>query len=281
MIFQYLGTAAAEGFPALFCSCGACERARKAGGRNLRTRSQAIIDGRLLIDFPADTNLHIFNYGLDLRKIRTILITHCHGDHLYPGDLEMRNHGSAHMKPEDAARPLTVYCTEPGALAIAGFFELMHCSIDKDRMTVRTVKKFVPFSADGYTVVPLKAKHASYCDPVIYLIGDGKKQILYGHDSGYFCDETWKYLAIKRPKLDFVSLDCTMGILENDYGNHMSVDEDAEVRKRLISIGCADEHTVFCANHFSHNGLADYDDLVPAAAERGILVSYDGMKIEI
>ena len=278
MIFQYLGTAAAEGFPAIFCSCDACERARKAGGRNLRTRSQAVIDGRLLLDFPADTNLHILNNGLDLRNIRTILITHCHGDHLYPGDLEMRNHYVAHMKE---GAPLTVYGTAPTNDTILRTFELMHDSLDDDRMQLRTVEKFIPFSADGYTVVPLKAKHADYCDPVIYLIGDGKKTILYGHDSGYFCGETWDYLTLERPKLDFVSLDCTRGILESNHGGHMTIGEDAEVKKRLIDIGCADEHTVFCVNHFSHNGLADYDDLVPAAAERGLLVSYDGMKVEI
>ncbi|HBJ10614.1 MAG TPA: carbon-phosphorus lyase, partial [Ruminococcaceae bacterium] len=38
MKFQYLGTAAAEGFPGMFCSCDTCEKARKAGGRNIRTR---------------------------------------------------------------------------------------------------------------------------------------------------------------------------------------------------------------------------------------------------
>ena len=47
MIFQYLGTAAAEGWPGLFCDCQACEKARAKGGRNIRTRSQAIVDGGL------------------------------------------------------------------------------------------------------------------------------------------------------------------------------------------------------------------------------------------
>ena len=55
MQLHYLGTAAAEGFPGLFCDCDTCRRARAEGGRSLRTRSQALIDGRLLIDLPADT----------------------------------------------------------------------------------------------------------------------------------------------------------------------------------------------------------------------------------
>lgn len=51
MKIRYLGTAAAEGWPALFCSCPICTKARAEGGRNLRTRTQAILDGELLLDF--------------------------------------------------------------------------------------------------------------------------------------------------------------------------------------------------------------------------------------
>lgn len=54
MKIQYLGTAA-EGLPALFCECETCKHAAFLGGRNIRTRSQAIIDDALLIDYPADT----------------------------------------------------------------------------------------------------------------------------------------------------------------------------------------------------------------------------------
>jgi len=64
MRIKYFGTAAAEGFPGLFCSCEACERARKAGGKNIRTRSQALIDRALLIDFTTDTYMHVLHGGL-------------------------------------------------------------------------------------------------------------------------------------------------------------------------------------------------------------------------
>lgn len=64
MKLKYLGTAAAEGWPALFCHCEACKKARKLGGKNIRTRSQAIADNRLLIDFCADTYMHVLQQGL-------------------------------------------------------------------------------------------------------------------------------------------------------------------------------------------------------------------------
>ena len=48
MKIKYLGTGAAEGIPALFWRCAICNEARKRGGRELRTRSQAIIDDILI-----------------------------------------------------------------------------------------------------------------------------------------------------------------------------------------------------------------------------------------
>ena len=51
MKFKFLGTAAAEGFPAIFCRCKACEEARLLRGKNIRTRAQALINNDLLIDF--------------------------------------------------------------------------------------------------------------------------------------------------------------------------------------------------------------------------------------
>ncbi|MCI9662064.1 MAG: hypothetical protein HFI80_11120, partial [Lachnospiraceae bacterium] len=66
MEIQYLGTAAAEGLPALFCGCEICKKARKAGGKEVRTRTQSIVDAKILIDFPPDTYTHALAYSLQL-----------------------------------------------------------------------------------------------------------------------------------------------------------------------------------------------------------------------
>jgi phosphoribosyl 1,2-cyclic phosphate phosphodiesterase len=44
------GTAAAEGFPAVFCECKYCKKARELGGKNIRTRSSCLINEEYLID---------------------------------------------------------------------------------------------------------------------------------------------------------------------------------------------------------------------------------------
>ena len=53
----YLGTAAAEGIPGAFCSCAICQEARRLGGRNIRTRSQALIDDHWNSLFGKNTSL--------------------------------------------------------------------------------------------------------------------------------------------------------------------------------------------------------------------------------
>ena len=58
MKLTYHGTAAAEAFPGMFCTCDTCERARKAGGRNIRGRSQALVNDDLLIDFLLQLLFH-------------------------------------------------------------------------------------------------------------------------------------------------------------------------------------------------------------------------------
>ena len=90
MEFTYLGTAAAEGWPAVFCRCKYCLEAQRLGGKNIRTRSQAIINDDLLIDLPPDTYLHKLAHNLDLTRVKYLLLTHCHMDHFYPQELTVR-----------------------------------------------------------------------------------------------------------------------------------------------------------------------------------------------
>ena len=69
MKIKYLGTAASEAIPGVFCECDVCKRSRAAGGKNIRTRSQAIVDDKILIDFPCDTYLHSIANNIELAKI--------------------------------------------------------------------------------------------------------------------------------------------------------------------------------------------------------------------
>lgn len=273
MKLQYLGTAAAEAFPGLFCSCEKCVRARLAGGRNLRTRSQAVVNGKILIDFPADTCAHVMRYGLDLLDIRACLITHIHGDHFYPTDLSYARRGFS--DPGENWEGLDIYGSEDIAGPLAG------PTSHTEKMKIHTVEPYVPFETAGCTVTALKASHGSP-HPYIYIISDGEKTMLYGNDTGLFPAETMDYIRSSGVRFDLVSLDCTGGMHETlNYPTHMCIGLNEKTRADLTEAGAADGRTLFVLNHFSHNGLdALYDDFAPKAAERGFLTSYDGMTVE-
>lgn len=275
MKLKYYGTAAAEGVPALYCSCDTCKYSASAGGKNIRTRSQALVNDRLLIDLPPDTLYHYQYLGLPLNDIEHVLITHNHSDHLHPPTLNVRCKGFVmHDIP-----PINIYGSMPSIDMI--FNELRKSGVlERGKWNLNELAPFKKVNIDGFEVVPYKANHAYHTYPYIYEIFDGNKRMLYGHDTGTFLDETWHYLEEYKPYFNLVSLDCTMGIASSSGHHHMNVDDCVAVKDKMISIGCADKNTIFVLHHFSHNGHISYDDLVPYAENKGFLVSYDGMEIE-
>ncbi len=276
MKLKYYGTGAAEGIPAMFCSCDICEKSRAAAGRNIRTRSQAMVDDRLLIDFGPDTYLHVLHGGLPMKTAETLLITHNHADHVYPTNIEMRRVAFAHG--EDM-QPLHIYGTAGACGAFSPGVEKFRLSED-NRVYLHEIQPFHPFSAEGYTITPLRADHDPKADPIFYAIAKDGKQMLYAHDTGYFPEETWAYLEQEKPYFSLISLDCTGMTDESYYHNHMGLKTCGQVKERLEQIGAGDQNTRWIVNHFSHNGKATYDELVPLAQEKGFLVSYDGLEVE-
>ena len=283
MKIKFFGTAAAEGIPAFFCSCDVCEKSRLAGGRNVRTRSQTIINDDLLIDFSADTYTHIVNGGLDLRPVKSLLITHGHDDHLYPYDLVYRTspvYAKFPNKGKDK-EPLQIYLTKNSGKLLRKVFRQEKVMLrDKKAVNVNYIEKFIPFETNGYYVTPLKADHTKSLDPVIYMISKDGKNILYAHDTGFFPKKTWEYIENTNIKFNFVTLDCTCAIDKKAYGHHMGYKACKDVKDRLIKSGHADEKTIFCINHFSHNCGYTYDELCEVTKDDGFFVSFDGLEIE-
>ena len=69
MKLKFLGTAAAEAIPALWCECPVCRRAKELGGRELRRRCSYLIDRDTLIDFGPDAYWQVTEFGIDLTAV--------------------------------------------------------------------------------------------------------------------------------------------------------------------------------------------------------------------
>ena len=276
MKLLYMGTAAAEGWPGLFCSCPVCDHARKNGGRNLRTRTQALLDGEVLLDFPPDTYTHALQYGLNLGTVRTLLVTHSHMDHWFPTDIIHRHEHFGH----GAQGVLDIYGNE----AVEKTF---YDHILIDRFKPHPIDEVVHFHvthggdvihSSGWEIIAVPADHDKREECLVYICKKNGKTVFYGHDTGCnFSPEAWELL--KRERYDLVSLDATMG-KKSIGGYHMGLPDVESVLEKLAAEGCVDSHTVKVINHFSHNGGMTHDDLTAWGAEQGILSAYDCMEVK-
>ncbi len=270
MKIKYLGTGAAEGIPGLFCRCEYCNMARKNKGKDIRTRSQAIIDDVLLIDYPADSYSHFLSHDIDIANINHLLITHTHEDHLYLDDFGLRHDPFA----LEINGRLTIY----GNDALKRKFDDYTAKEKRatENLSCTELKNFVSREICGYKVTPLTANHDKSENCFIYLIEKDDKSILYGNDTGIFPDETFEFLKGKH--ISILSLDCTTGKYKEGT-NHMGIDDTVFVREKLRTLGCIDDSTKMVITHFSHNGHLSYNDTVKAVADKNINVAYDGFEI--
>ncbi len=280
MKIQYLGTAAGEGVPGLFCNCDKCKMVRELGGKNLRARTQAVIDGDLLIDYSPDTYFNSIRFNVDLSKIKHLLITHTHLDHFAPAELELRASGYATNMTEPT---LTVY----GTKAVGE--KLENCSENLKTVCFFELKLFEKTKVGEYIVTALPAIHMLGSDEqcVIYLIEKNGKTMLYCNDTGLdksvnqLPTSIINYFKKNKIKLDFIGFDCTYGVNYDDWGQHLAFSEIDIIIKKFKEEGFITDKSILYATHFSHWHVLEHEELVEHAKQYGLKVAYDGIEIEI
>ncbi len=271
MKLTFLGTAAAEGFPAVFCNCKFCNEARRLGGKNIRTRSQSIINDDLLIDLPADTYHHFLQNNIAGDKIKYLLVTHAHQDHFYPDELAMRHGAYAH---DMQAPVLKMFCSQYVKE------KLEQTEINYENVEVNVIKPFETVELDGYSVTALPARHME--GALFYMITQNGKTLMHANDTGYFYEEIFEYLEQNKIKLDLIAMDCTNGDIPiGNNGAHMGFKNIEQLLAKLSEIGCVDDNTIKYINHYSHNANPLQSVLEKRAEEYGCAVAYDGCSVEI
>lgn len=283
MELLYMGTAAAEGVPSVFCDCEACQKARAMGGHEFRTRCAALVDGVLKLDLGPDTIVQCMQNNLCLANIHSVLMTHSHFDHYSLDDIWHRTPNGAYIKDNSV---MTVYGN--GKIG-----EMFNEWSKTPLLAFKQLKAFETVMIEGYAVTPLEGVHCireNGAYPVmfegrlvnrseevfIYLIEKDGKKLLYGHDTDEFTPADMDFL--KDRHLDLISLDCTTCGQTPNYIGHMGAADNLRMREKLIANGAADEHTIFVASHLSHNGYLPEAEL--QAIMPGFIIAYDGLKIE-
>lgn len=276
MELKILGSGGGEGYPALFCECEHCKAARKAGGKSLRSLSQTLIDGKLLIDLPAATHAHCLAGSFSLGHVEHLLITHTHADHYVPEILDTRGGGFAHNM---AAKKLNIYGNKDVTRRFNGTFELFPIGKEiRESIVLHEVHAFEPFTAGEYKITPIKACHAFEEDALNYIIDNGKTALLYLVDSGYPYEETLEYLKSYGKKFGCVVMDATRG--DAYYKGHMNFEENKKLKAYLLQEGMCDCTAKFVITHITHNHAGTHEEVEKYFAGSGIIVAYDGCDVK-
>jgi len=275
MKLTYLGTAAAEGAPGVFCHCAHCRAARRLGGKNIRTRSQSLLNDDLLIDLPPDTYQHFLQYGIEGDRIPYLLITHPHSDHFYAQDLLFRRGAYAHdMRVEEIAVFGTASVREK-LIALHGHLP--------SKMTFTVMTPFETVSVGEYLVTALPARHMleEQGAALNYIIEREGKALYYAHDTGLPFDEVFDFIKEKKFRFDLVSMDCTCGDMPTpDEAKHMGIENNRRMVDHLRALGAITPETVLVINHFSHNCDPLQERLERLVAADGWQVAFDGREVE-
>ena len=273
MRLRILGSAAAEGWPALFCSCPACQKARANGGKDLRRRTAYILDEDTLIDYGPDIYGQTLEFNLDLAKVKRLLITHSHTDHLTPRELSWRRKGFSACEGI-----MKIYANQASADRI------IQCptydSLETIKSELHILEPGVKFQDEDLSIQTILADHAvSPEKPLNYILERDGKCIFIGNDSGWWSQESWE--IIKQYQFDIVIIECTYGIRwPAQRAKHMGADVSVEVRDELKRLGCLKENALVAVNHFSHNCQNMHADFEQFFNPKGIMVGYDGMILE-
>ncbi|MGN0824382.1 MAG: MBL fold metallo-hydrolase [Candidatus Coproplasma sp.] len=278
MKITFLGTAASEGVPAMFCDCKYCQEIRKRGVNEFRTRTQVLVENDLSIDFPPEAYTHSLNFGVDLSALKNLIVTHSHMDHFYAHDFILRGYKYAVLKEE----VLSIY----GNGEVAQVFE--ECtrrelkSEVSSHVKVNVIRPYQLLKIGDYRVLSLPAMHGTKEEALLYYVEKGGKGYLHLYDTGELSDDAIKFLAENNAKANLVAFDCTFLDAPYEKGRrHMCVEGDMILANRLEQAGVIDRNSVKVITHFSHNSNPIKERLEAIEKKYGVIAAYDGLSIEI
>jgi phosphoribosyl 1,2-cyclic phosphate phosphodiesterase len=271
MKVRLLGTSACEGIPALFCCCDVCNHAREVGGKEIRSRSSALVDGALKIDLGPDTLCQIHRDRLNATAWDNVVFTHSDDDHFAIRELQyllppfLNGHGPK--------------------FALGGNDVVLH-RIASELAQSELLRTFCLSSFDtsrvgSYDLTGIRAGHLEREDALNLIVDDGKSRFLYATDTGWWPEATWKFLSAMAAPIDLLVIDCSHGMVKNEYPGHLDVEEVLQARDKLVKIGALRPDSMVVTTHHDHRGGATHERLTELLEPQGVVPGYDGMEISL
>lgn len=268
MTLRILGSGAAEGIPAFAGGTRVSAYALEHGGKDIRTRSGALLDGHIKLDLPPDTVPQLQRDRLSAASWSALLFTHSDDDHFCPSELQ---YGLWPFCDRESLG-FTIYANQAICDTIANRYPQWP-------MDIVTTKSFEPFMVCDYKVTPIRANHKVEEDSHNFLFEQGDRRLLYATDTGYWMEETWEFLA--GAQVHGLVLECTEGFVPTPYTGHIDANQFLDMVDRMRAIGALSDQAVITTTHHSHNGNATHAELEDFFGPHGIQVGFDGKEISV
>lgn len=268
MTIRLLGTGAADGIPSLFGTDEVSAYARLHRGKDIRTRTCALVDDELMIDLGPDTNAQCQRDGIDSGLWSGVIFTHSDDDHVQVNELQYG------LFPFTSAEylPFTIY----GNRQVLDRIERRYPDWP---MELVFSQSYHPFQHGKYRITPIRARHIETEDCQNLLIQADGRTIFYASDTGVPFEETFEFLQDIR--VDTMVIECTDGFCPQPYDGHLDLEECVAVVDRLRKQGTLGDHSTIVSTHHSVRGKARHCDLERVLNPHGISVGYDGMVIQV
>ncbi|MFA6977233.1 MBL fold metallo-hydrolase [Mesotoga sp.] len=274
----FLGTAAYEGHPNVFCDCENCRKVMEAGSRNFRLTSAVHVDSDLLIDFGPNIMAGAHEAGVTLFNVKTLLITHSHSDHLYLPNFGYRM--NRYNASYDRLPTLTI-------LANSTVLSMISSSLyfDPDKTVLIEAEPYKEVVVNGCSIFPVPAVHKvkEGEQPYLFLLKKGGKSFFYATDTGPIDESSLKLLReFLDDPVDIVALDSTLGFMkEITFPYHHTAEQVITTMHKMREIGIIDGSSLLVAHHFSHYPNPPQRDLEEFYGRFGISVASDGLLLDI
>lgn len=230
-----LGTGAADGWPNPFCRCASCAAAAADGPR---AQSAALVDDTLLLDCGPEAPRAAVRLGHRLDRVRHVLLTHGHPDHVGPAALLYRSwvRGDAPLDVWGPAAALDLCRDWVGPDTV-------------DTVRLHPVQAGAELDLDGHRVLALAGAHE--VETLLWQVsGPDRHRLLWATDTGPLPAET--VASLSGTALDLLLLEETFGDVTDHGTGHLDLASFPRELARLRAVGALTERSRMVPVHLGH-----------------------------
>ncbi len=244
--------------------------------RDARRSTAVLLDGHLLIDCGDWILEELRIAKVKSYQIDRVLISHSHADHFRPEYLCEIARQAGHPIDVYANEDILRILEERGRITSGGQWLVPHA------LRAEPVPSVVQF--DGWTLTPLRSNHQTGIpgeQTMHFLLEKDGRSLFYGTDGAWLPCTTAKYLFGR--ELNGYLFDATCGDYEDDY----RIFEHNTIPMIRMIVTVMRQQKVFAPDakliltHLAPSLHKSHAETVEIAAKDNLLVSYDGMELDI